>query len=424
MMVTALSTIHDLPYYQTIRNFSPAILDSLETLISDAHLGHTFTAVTLTVVQGGEVRLHNAWGWIDPETQSAPVQTDTLFDLASVTKLFTTTVFLSLVSAGRVRLDDPIITVIPEFGTSGLRPLDGGQDPHSKVHLPTPDAALGQTADPARVTFYHLLTHTAGLAPWRDVFNAAGPAPVPPNQRDPISREQRWAKALEALCHYPFVGRPGGGVVRYSDLGLMLLGEAVSRLDNAPGRLDKVLRQCLSDPLGLKSMTYNPLQHQRTRETIAPTEDDPTWRERRCWGEVHDENACGVGGVAGHAGLFGTARDVAALGQAWLERDPRLNIAPDLMQSATQEHEETGGMRRGLGWMIKAGEDSSAGDVFSPNSYGHTGFTGTSLWIDPQRELVVACLTNRVFMGREHEGIHPFRRSLHDLIARAVDEQC
>jgi CubicO group peptidase (beta-lactamase class C family) len=128
------------------------------------------------------------------------------------------------------------------------------------------------------------------------------------------------------------------------------------------------------------------------------------------------------GGRRGRArGLFGTARDVAAFGQAWLEADPRLKIAPDLMGAAVQEHEATGGMRRGLGWMIRAREDSSAGDLLSADSYGHTGFTGTSLWIDPARALVVACLTNRVYPGREKIGIHAFRRALHDAIVREVD---
>lgn len=383
--------------------------------IIDAHLGETFPALALTVIKDGIIKLDAAWGWIDPESQLYPARPNTLFDLASVTKLFTVTAFLSLVSAGLVQLDDPLVHVIPEFGASGPRPLDGGQDPHTKVPLPTPDTALGQMADPEQVTFYQLLTHTSGLAPWRDVFNAAGPAPVPPGEVDPIPRAERWARALHALCHYPFVGQPGDHVVRYSDLGLMLLGEAVSRLCGTDS-LEEALRARIFGPLKLDSLTFNPLQHDHDRNSIAPTEDDPGWRGRRCWGEVHDENACGVGGVAGHAGLFGTARDIAAFGQAWLESDLRLKIAPDVMHRAIQEHEETNGMRRGLGWMIKAYEDASAGDRFSVESYGHTGFTGTSLWIDPSRKLVVACLTNRVYPGREQPGIHAFRRAIHDAI--------
>jgi CubicO group peptidase (beta-lactamase class C family) len=413
-----LPTIYETPAHEPIHG-----LAGLEHVIH-AHLGDTFPALVLTVVHEGAVRLNAAWGWIDPDRQENPVRPDTLFDLASVSKLFTASAFLALVSAGRVGLDDPLVRVIPEFGASGPRPLDGGQDPHSKRQLPTPESARGQMADPARVTFYHLLTHTAGVAPWRDVFNAAGPAPAPPTQVDPVPRAERWARALRALCEYPFVGQPGDRVVRYSDLGLMLLGEAASRLHGTPGALDAVLQARVFDPLALDSLMYNPLQHGRDRNTIVPTEDDPGWRVRRCWGEVHDENACGVGGVAGHAGLFATARDVAAFGQAWLESDPRLVITPDLMRNATQEHEETGGMRRGLGWLIKAHDDASAGDRFSPDSYGHTGFTGTSLWIDPERALVVACLTNRVYPGREKIGIHAFRRAIHDAIVQAVKGSC
>jgi CubicO group peptidase (beta-lactamase class C family) len=420
-----------------VNTFSPAVNGQFERILH-AHLGETFPALALAVVHRGALCLNAAWGWLDPITRRYPTRPDSLFDLASVSKLFTASAFLSLVSAGRIALDDPLVRVIPEFDESGPRPLDGGQDPHTKVRLATPESARGQMADPGRVTFYHLLTHTAGIAPWRDVYNAAGPAPTPPDQVNMISQPVRWARALDALCQYPFVGQPGEGIVRYSDLGLMLLGEAVSRLYHdakvlpaAPGRsgfanppLHDALHALIFTPLDLPSLTFNPLQHERDRHTIAPTENDPGWRGRRCWGEVHDENACGVGGVAGHAGLFGTARDVAAFGQAWLDADPRLNVAPDLRQAAIGEREQTDGMRRGLGWMIKAFQDSSAGDLFSPDSYGHTGFTGTSLWVDPDRALVVVCLTNRVYPGREKEGIHAFRRAIHDAIVQAVEETC
>ncbi len=406
---------------QAINSLSAGGHDALVRVV-EAHLGETFPAIALTIVQNGTVRFNGAWGWVDPETASYPTQPDTLFDLASVSKLFTTTAFLSLVSEGRVRLDDPLVSVVPEFGASGPRPLDGGQDPHSKAMLPIPDEARGQVADPERVTFRHLLTHTSGLAPWRALYEAAGPPPPPPDEPDSLGRGARWERVLHALCCSPFVGQPGDGIVRYSDLGLMLLGEATSRLHGTPGILDAAIAARALEPLALRSVTFNPLQHGRCRTTIAPTEDDPGWRGRRCWGEVHDENACGAGGVAGHAGLFSTARDVAALGQAWLAADPRLRIAPALRRAATSEQARTGNIRRGLGWMLKAPVDAPAGELFTPDSYGHTGFTGTSLWIDPERALVVACLTNRVYPGRAKPGIEAFRRAVHDAIVKAVED--
>lgn len=406
---------------QAINTLSGSGHDALARVV-EAHLGETFPAIALTVVQNGTVRFNGAWGWLDPEPASYPTQPDTLFDLASLSKLFTTTAFLALVSEGRVRLDDPLVSIVPEFGASGPRPLDGGQDPHSKAMLPIPDDARGQVADPALVTFFHLLTHTSGLAPWRALYEAAGPPPPLPDEPDPLGRETRWARLLGALCRAPFVGQPGDGIVRYSDLGLMLLGEATSRLHGTPGALDAAIAARALEPLALRSVTFNPLQHGCSRATIAPTEDDPGWRGRRCWGEVHDENACGAGGVAGHAGLFAAARDVAALGQAWLAGDPRLGIAPALLRAATHQQARTGEIRRGLGWMLKAPLDSSAGDLFGPNSYGHTGFTGTSLWMDPERALIVACLTNRVYPGRARPGIEAFRRAVHDVLVQAVEE--
>ncbi len=404
--------------YLNTNTLSSATTNQLQQLI-DRNLDDVFPSLALAVIHRGEWVLDAAWGWIDPQKRQFPVTPDTLFDLASVTKLFTTMTFLSLVSAGKIDLDDPLINIIPEFGQSGPRPMDGGQDPHTKAMLPTPADVYNQTVDPEKVNFRHLLTHTSGLSPWRHVYQDAGPAPTPPDTPDPVSRDDRWRRALAAICAHPFVGQPGD-LMRYSDMGLMLLGEAASRLHGSPGKLDVAVQERLLDRLELQSLTYNPVRNGRDRNTIVQTENDALWRGRRCWGEVHDENACGVGGVAGHAGLFGTAVDVARFGQACLESDARLGIAPELMTESKQEHVETGGMRRGLGWLLKAYEDSPAGNLFSPDSYGHTGFTGTSLWIDPSQELVVACFTNRVYPGREKPGIDAFRRAIHDIIVEGL----
>ncbi len=407
-----------------VNNLPPAIYKRLLDVIA-AHLGETFPALALAVIHQGKLVLSIGCGLIDPVSGQGAVTPETRFDLASLTKLFTTTTFLALVSAGKVALDDPLVSLIPEFGAISPRGIDGGQDPHSKQRLPTPPELIDQVVDPAQVTFRHLLTHTSGLPPWRDVFNAAGPAPTPPDQPDPISREVRWARGLQAMCAYPFVGQPGSAI-RYSDIGLMLLGEATARcwyrgdavrLARAHLGIDMAIVEAINERLLLESPGFNPVRNGLDRLTIAPTEDDPGWRQRRAWGEVHDENACGVGGIAGHAGLFANAGDVARLGQAWLERDPRLKIDPALMDEATHQQAESDGERRGLGWMLPSLVGSSAGDRLSRDSFGHTGFTGTSLWIDPTRALVVATLTNRVYPGRWHEGIQDFRRAVHDTLA-------
>ncbi|MBW4438584.1 MAG: beta-lactamase family protein [Pleurocapsa minor GSE-CHR-MK-17-07R] len=386
-----------------------------------AHVGETFPACAICVVHQGTALVDAGWGWIDPETRRIPATAETLFDFASLTKLFTASACLSLMSAADLSLDTPLGHVVREFNALSPRPVDGGQDPHSKQRLPTPPEMAGLMIDPARVTFRHLLTHTSGLPPWRDVFNEAGPAPAPPDQPDDVPRPTRWSRALAALARYPFVAQPNG-IVRYSDIGLMLLGEATARLHGS-GDLDTAIRAQVLIPLEIGPLCFNPVRDARIpRELIAPTEDDPAWRGRRAWGEVHDENACGVGGVAGHAGMFGTARALAAFGVRWLSSDTPFGITAKLKKAATTLQAETNGTRRGLGFALKAETDSMAGDRLSMASYGHSGFTGTTLWIDPKAGLVIAVLTNSVYAGRHsaaYDRTHDFRRALHDAVAEA-----
>ncbi len=372
-------------------------------------------AVSLVVYHHGQKYLEQTWGYIDPETQNLPVQTSTRFDIASLTKLYTITAFLALVSEGKVTLETPLVDIIPEFGRISPRPLDGGQDPHSKQALPTPTDKQGKFANPAEITFWHLLTHTSGFSAWRDVYNKAGNAPPPPTTSNPEEKD-RWQHALQALYEYPFVSSCDG-IVRYSDIGLMLLGEATARLSGV-STLEEVINARSSPPY---TPIFNPVRsHGIALSQLVPTENDPTWRKRRVWGEVHDENACGLGGIAGHAGLFATADQIAWLGQAWLNQNPLLGIDPVLMHKATQVHAQTGNERRGLGWMIRSLQGSSAGDLFSEATYGHTGFTGTSLYIDPVNEIVVALLTNGVYYGREVMPTYEFRRAVHHQLAKEL----
>ncbi len=391
---------------------SPLTL-ALNTLMA-RHVDIIFPSCALAVLHRGQPVVHSAWG----EIQGQAASTETLFDIASISKLFTTTVFLDLVSSGRVRLDDPLCAVLPEFARSGPRPIEGGQDPHTLQRQPVAPELAGQTVDPRRVTFRHLLTHTSGLPAWRDVFAIAGPVPFPPQALQALERDARWAQALPVICNYPFMDQPGQRVV-YSDIGLMLLGQAVQVMCGQP--LDQVIYAQVLGPLGLQHTMFNPVQSGRaTLAQTAPTEMDLRWRQRRVWGEVHDENACGLGGVAGHAGLFATAMDVARFGHAWLAEPERLGIDAELAAQAKTAQAVTDDVRRGLGFVIKSRYNASAGDRFSEDTFGHTGFTGTTLWVDPQRELVVSCLSNGVYLGRAAHAPHAFRRELHDLLAQSL----
>lgn len=391
--------------------------DARQTLsnILAAGLDATAPAIVLAVYHRGQPVYEQACGHLDPETGRQPVRPDTLFDLASVTKLFTTTAFLMLLAEGRVALQGRVADVVPELTRYGPRPIEGGQNPHTLERLPA-ERPTNRRVDPGAITFFHLLTHTSGLAPWRDLFLNVGPTPPPPGQPDPLPHRARLEKALDLIAGYPFVDEPGQ-TVNYSDLGLILLGEAVRRLDGAE-TLAETIAVRVTGPLGLTSTTFNPVDATR----CAPTEFDARWRGRRCQGEVHDENAASLGGIAGHAGLFSTAAELARFGQQWLDavrgRAPEW-LPPAIAREATRRQAGD----RGLGWTIRpqpCGE-CSAGERFSPASFGHTGFTGTSLWIDPERELVAALLTNRVYHGRDPAAITAFRPRVHDALCAWLD---
>lgn len=378
------------------------------------HAGVTFPSCALAVLHQGQVVVDHAWG----SCEGLAAKTDTLFDIASISKLFTTTAFLGCVSQGQVGLDDTLVSVLPEFGLSGPRPIEGGQDPHTLLRQPLAAHLAGQSVDPIRVTFRQLLMHTSGLPAWRDVYAMAGPLPAPPELHLPLAGAERWAKALSFMCRCPFMDHPGQRVV-YSDIGLMLLGRAVEVLCGQS--LERVIETRVSEPLGLQHTLFNPVNTGRAAlAACAPTEMDQRWRQRRVWGEVHDENACGLGGVAGHAGLFSTAMDVARFGYAWLASPQQMGVDDALAIQAKTEQACTDDVRRGLGFVITSRLNASAGDLFSGQTFGHTGFTGTTLWIDPVRQLVVSCLTNGVYLGRASHAPHAFRRELHDLLAASV----
>ncbi len=294
------------------------------------------------------------------------VAADTRFDLASLSKVIgTLPAVLKLANAGELSLESPVKRFFSQAGWF-------------------------QTPSLGDVTLRQLLTHSSGLPAWKPLYAAAS------------TRLAALGNVLQTGLEHP------AGRVVYSDLGFMLLGAVVERVGGV--RLDVFAQEHVFGPLGMSATAYGV----PAGASVAATEDCG-WRGRLLEGEVHDENAFVFEGVAGHAGLFGTAIDVARYAQAWL-RSGAPFASPDLLALAVREHVRDGDLRRGLGWQL-AGGGSSAGNRASPDAYGHTGFTGTSVWVDPERERFAVLLTNRVHPSRfGGEGIHALRVGFHDAV--------
>ena len=304
-----------------------------------------------------------------------PIDAQTRFDLASLSKVVgTLPAVLALVQAGEVSLDDPIKRFFSNAGWF-------------------------QTPSLGDATIRQLLTHTSGLPAWRPLYAEAG------------TRLSALGNLLQSSLSHLEDGVPAGRVV-YSDLGFMLLGAVVERVSKL--RLDAFTEAHIFEPLELNTLGYGA----PAGVSVAATEDCG-WRGRLLQGEVHDENAFAFEGVAGHAGLFGTAFDLARYAQAWLRLSAPF-ASPELLREATREHaadpNNTASGRRGLGWQL-AGEGSSAGHDASLSAYGHTGFTGTSLWLEPVKDRFAVLLTNRVHPSRSGgHSIHALRVAFHDTV--------
>lgn len=352
-----------------------------------------FPGAVVAVGRHGRLALLAAaghYGTDDPR----PVDPQTIYDLASLTKVIgLTTACMTLVAEGRLDLDAPVRAYVPEF----------------------------RGPDKERVTIRHLLTHASGLPAWRPLFREA--------------RDRRTALALVDTT--PLDSVPGSHFV-YSDLGAILLMQVVERITGE--RIDHYLTRRVFEPLGMTSTRYLPPGSWRDR--LAPTEIDTAFRHRLIRGEVHDENAGRMGGVSGHAGLFSTAPDLARFA-AWLldtygrEQGARsssltasdthpapcsaLCVSSDVVVQFTRRQGIPPGSTRALGWDTPSDSGySSAGKKLSRASFGHTGFTGTSIWMDPERDLFVILLTNRVNPTRANTKILQVRATVADLVADAL----
>lgn len=368
--------------------------------ILSAAAGKDTPAAQLVIRKDNRVVYARAFGWLDVETRQVPANLDTLFDMASVTKLFTTTCLMRLVEAGKVSLDRRVVEYLPEF--HGLRPVRPYENPLQANHWVDVSQGGVQEVAAETITLRQLLTHSSGLPAWR------------PFKDEPDAEAARHL-ALNTFFSY----QPGTRVV-YSDVGLILIGMIVEQISGY--RLDDAISRFVTHPLGLTKTRYLPVGetiHGLDSANIAPTEFCQ-WRHRRIQGEVHDESAARLGGIAGHAGIFSTAEDTASLGQMYLNGGVPL-LKAETVAEMVKLQSEFEGTRRGIGFALWSADPEASSNPFSPQTYGHTGFTGTSLWMDPQRALVAALLTNEVYNGREHRPIMPLRVQVHRAIVSAVD---
>ena len=295
-----------------------------------------------------------------------PVTPETIYDLASLTKVIgLTTAAMMLIDQRKLDLDAPVQRYVPAF----------------------------QGANKERVTIRHLLTHSSGMPAWRPLYAEA-------KTRD---------EALALVDTTALLRQPGDTFI-YSDLGAIVLTQAVEAITGR--RLNEFLDAELFGRLGMTSTRFLPPESWRSR--IAPTENDTVFRHRLLRGEVHDENAGRLGGVSGHAGLFSTAPDLARFAQ-WLLNQRTAS----LVQEFTHRQNIPPGSSRALGWDTPS-ELSSAGTKMGPNAFGHTGFTGTSIWFDPDRNLFIILLTNRVNPTRANTKILQVRRRVADLVNDAL----
>ena len=313
-----------------------------------------------------------------PKGGDFPAHPSTLFDLASLTKVVATTpTAMLLYQRGLLDLDAPLSAIIPEFTT------DAAKDPRRH-----------------EVTIRMLLAHSSGLPAHEKFFLKA----------------RTRAELLHAAFTTPLAANPATRA-DYSDVGFIIFGIALERL--ADESLDRFCQREVFAPLGMTHTTFNPPLELRAK--IPPTADDETFRGRLIQGEVQDENASIMGGVAAHAGLFSTAEDLAKFAQALLNNGSPI-LRPETVALFTRRESAPPGTSRALGWDTRSAP-SQSGKYLSPQSFGHLGYTGTSLWIDPIHQLSVTLLTNRTWPNCSDQSIKQIRPKFHDAVIEALDLQ-
>ncbi|MEK6651187.1 MAG: serine hydrolase, partial [Bacteroidota bacterium] len=334
-----------------------------------------FPGGVVLAARNGMVIYHKAFGGMDYGTYPAAVQTSTIYDLASVTKVISTTsAVMRLVDEGRFSLDDPVAKYVPAFGQNGKD----------------------------RITLYNLMVHNSGLPGWRRFFEFCD---SPSCVRDSVFAT-------------PLVYRTGDSTL-YSDLGLITIQAVIEKV--AGTTLDRLVDSVFFRSLGMRTTMYNPPA--TLLERIAPTEVDSYWKKtgEAVRGRVHDENAATLGGVSGHAGLFSTASDLAIMMQMLLNGGTyggtRYIQETTVRRFTTRQSDQSS---RGIGWDTKSSDRSFSGRWTSMKTFLHTGFTGTSVVGDPDHGIVVVLLTNRVHPTRANGKIAQVRPKVHEAVYEAL----
>lgn len=331
-----------------------------------------FPSACLGVIWKGKIVAQEAFGTMTYAHTAAKTTTESVYDMASLTKvLATTTCFLKLYDEGKIKLEDSVAKYIPEFAANGKK----------------------------NVRISNLLLHNSGLAAFR-----------------PYDQQVQGADAaMQALYNEKLVYKTGDSMV-YSDLGFITLGEIVRRITGKT--LDVYFAENIARPIGIPSLGFIPKGDILSR--CVPTEEDKLWKQAFTRPLVHDPRAALLGGVAGHAGLFGSVGDVCQLLKAiyFPESGKTPFIRPETVKLFTTRQEKSN--TRAIGWDTKGEGKGSCGDGFAAVSFGHTGYTGTSVWCDPTKELCVVFLTNRVHPTSENIKIRAVRPAVHDAVLRDI----
>jgi len=369
--------------------------EMISAMLAEHMAAGDFPSAVYTVAERGSVKLADALGEAVRAPAQIPATLDTIYDLASLTKpLVTGLLCARRVERGELAEEQPVARYLPEFDRAGKRAL----------------------------TVRQLLTHTSGLPAWRPLY---------------IETQGERTQTLEVIANQRLECAPGERVI-YSDLNFITLGFLLEKISGAP--LACLAQQEIFEPLGLRRTFFNPLA--ALKNEVAASESgniyeremwgddrDKTnecgfrgWRENLIWCEVHDGNAYFLGGAAGHAGLFSTAREAMRLSEQFIAERTML-LAPATCSLFRTDMTEGLNEARSFAWQLAATKDSTAGNSLPPESFGHTGFTGTSIWIDSSRERIFILLTNRTHARTlPFANINSIRRRFHTLAVMALDK--